>query len=321
MDNAKKIIESKTYNHTKNSNIEYYYYSIIRYKSHETTTIEKEYPLGYTLFKIMETLDIMGDYKRNLKKNSVEEIGNKYYEDAEFYKSFLYNEYSTALITDLNYNSLWSIKYFLDLCSKNSKYCSIEYLIVLSSYELIEVKPLAQSIGFNAQKGNSFKTKSEDNIKDLFNTYEKNRENSAFFYSSDYSNLLELCMASLQCIFNEGYIIKKCDNCGNYFIPFNRVDAIYCDRTSPQDTSKTCKEAGALYAYRKKLKNDEASGLYRAIYMQKQMLLRRNPDIIQYKNDFESFKTHSKQWKSDIKNGVKSEEEYINWLESIKRNK
>lgn len=36
------------------------------------------------------------------------------------------------------------------------------------------------------------------------------------------------------------YAIKKCKNCGKFFVPDNRVDELYCN--SIYENNKTCKE-------------------------------------------------------------------------------
>jgi hypothetical protein len=122
-------------------------------------------------------------------------------------------------------------------------------------------------------------------------------------------------------IMNQETVIKKCANCGNWFVPFNRSDEIYCDNPAPQDKSKTCKKYGAEKQYQENLKNSVSMGLYRKIYMSKQMLAKRNPDISEYSDSFEKFKVQSKQWKSDIKAKIKTEEEYIEWLKLVKERK
>ena len=134
-------------------------------------------------------------------------------------------------------------------------------------------------------------------------------------------NLLEFLCTSVYQILKNGYTIKQCSNCGKLFVPYNRSDTIYCDRQSPQDVKKTCKEYGAIKTYQDNLKRNEAMGLYRKIYMQKQMLCKRNPDIKEYADDFERYKLASKQWKSDVKKGIKTEAEYIQWLNTIKSNR
>ena len=42
----------------------------------------------------------------------------------------------------------------------------------------------------------------------------------------------------------EGKAVKICANCGRYFIPPHRIDAIYCPAPSPQVPSKSCSEVG-----------------------------------------------------------------------------
>ena len=115
--------------------------------------------------------------------------------------------------------------------------------------------------------------------------------------------------------------IKKCANCGKYFVPIYRSDTIYCNNLSPQDNKKTCKQYGAMKSYQNNLKTNEAMGLYRKIYMSKQMLSRRNPDIKEYADSFEKYKEQSKQWKLEVKAGAKTEAEYIEWLKSVKEKK
>ncbi len=130
-----------------------------------------------------------------------------------------------------------------------------------------------------------------------------------------------LLFASLEQCYTHDILIKKCKNCGKYFVPQNRSDTLYCDRKAPQDESKTCKEYGARQAWKTALKENETAGLYRKIYMSKQMLAKRNPTIKDYSASFEKFKTESKKWKSDVKSGVKSEADYLEWLKAVKEKK
>lgn len=115
--------------------------------------------------------------------------------------------------------------------------------------------------------------------------------------------------------------IKKCQNCGKYFIPESRTDEIYCDRTSPQDDQMDCKEYGSKKLWYDRLKSDEAAKLSRNIYMAKQMLVKRNPDIAEYKKMFEFFKQERKKWEKEVKEGIKTRDEYIAWLNFMKSKK
>ena len=113
-------------------------------------------------------------------------------------------------------------------------------------------------------------------------------------------------------------LVKRCENCKKFFIPQKRSDTIYCDRNSPQDSSKTCKKYGAEKQYQQNLKEDVAKSLYRKIYMSKQMLVRRNPEIKVYENAFENFKKQAKEWKDDIKKELRTTADYIKWLEDVR---
>ena len=80
----------------------------------------------------------------------------------------------------------------------------------------------------------------------------------------------------------------------------------------------SCKEYGSKKLWYDKLKSDEIAKLSRNIYMAKQMLVKRNPDIIGYKDMFEFFKKERKKWEKAVKDGSKTRDEYVEWLNSMK---
>lgn len=133
--------------------------------------------------------------------------------------------------------------------------------------------------------------------------------------------LMSVLLVELSKIFENNVSIKKCKNCGKYFIPGNRSDEIYCDKTSPQNPQMTCKEYGSKKLWYDKLKLDDAAKLARNIYMAKQMLVKRNPDIPAYKEMFDYFKSEKKKWELLVKDGKKTREEYICWLNTMKSQK
>lgn len=128
----------------------------------------------------------------------------------------------------------------------------------------------------------------------------------------------EIFIASLYLLFERGFEIKKCANCGKWFIPLGRSDTLYCDRPSPQDSSRSCKEYGTGRLWYDKLKQNESASLWRKISQTKQKMASRYRDIPGYAEQYELFKVESKRWKSDVKNGIKTEEEFIEWLKSQK---
>ena len=120
--------------------------------------------------------------------------------------------------------------------------------------------------------------------------------------------------------------IKKCKNCGKYYVP-SRSDALFCSGVSPQDEKKTCQEYGKYSNYLEKTRTDEATRLYKQIYNAKNNRARQgkkkyppngNPP---WNTDLEGFIAKANAYKADIKGGIKSETEYIEWLKSMKEKK
>ncbi|GEM_PF-318997 len=106
--------------------------------------------------------------------------------------------------------------------------------------------------------------------------------------------------------------IKKCQNCGMYFIPNSRLDEIYCDY--PKVNGKTCREQGAVQAYNERLKQNKALAEYRRLYQLKSMAVGRNNDNKQMKKDFDKWKKDAKDRVNKLKHGVLTEDEVYEWL-------
>lgn len=128
----------------------------------------------------------------------------------------------------------------------------------------------------------------------------------------------DACCASLHFLLTHNFTIRKCRNCGKYFIAYNRSDAIYCDRPSPFNSNTTCASDGAARTFRESMKTDNlkrqitnAQGMWR---MRKQ----RYPDDPEILTAAENFSKNLKKWKADYKAGKVSEEEFIAWLEHFK---
>jgi hypothetical protein len=59
--------------------------------------------------------------------------------------------------------------------------------------------------------------------------------------------------------------IKRCKNCGWFFIPSRRADAEYCDRMFA-DTGRKCSEIGAMRRYERKVAEDPVWEAYKKAY-------------------------------------------------------
>lgn len=111
-----------------------------------------------------------------------------------------------------------------------------------------------------------------------------------------------------------GKTIKKCKNCGKFFLPENRSDTIYCNNPSPANPLMTCKEYGSQRLWYEKQKDDEVATLSRNILSAKSMLAKRNKDIKDYQASYDYFRSERIKWKKDVESGTKTREEYRKWL-------
>jgi len=126
-------------------------------------------------------------------------------------------------------------------------------------------------------------------------------------------DLASVCYAVLEeLVKTENNSIKKCQNCGMYFIPNVRLDEIYCDY--PKENDKTCREKGAFQAYNERLKQNKALSEYRRIYQVKSNAISRNKDNKQMKKEFDEWKKISKDKVNKLKQEQLTEDEVYEWL-------
>lgn len=131
----------------------------------------------------------------------------------------------------------------------------------------------------------------------------------------------EMCVFTLEFIIKNNLHIRKCQNCGQYFVPKKRADELYCDNPSPQDATKTCKQYGTSHLWYDKLKNDPLMIKCKNVYNAKYARFSRNLDVTAYAVNFEEFKRDSLEWKKRYKTGECTAEEFDAWLEEQKARK
>lgn len=169
---------------------------------------------------------------------------------------------------------------------------------------------------FSMPQGFSFRTISDikgNTEKDLIKFFKsKSSYEIEPNYSTSNENIYGILYVTLfQFVLNNKYLIKKCKNCGKYFITDNpRIN--YCNNLFKG--KQTCRDIGNQIAQRIKQENDKVYGKYRKIYAKKAMLVKRNPDIKVYKIDYENWKKEAKKFMDDIRSEKKTYVEFDKWL-------
>ena len=151
------------------------------------------------------------------------------------------------------------------------------------------------------------------NDRQLLNSFKNNTMLVSMIDTHQSNDLSAICYAVLEELVKTiNNPIKKCQNCGMYFIPNSRLDEIYCDY--PKANGKTCREQGAVQAYNERLKQNKALAEYRRLYQLKSMAVGRNKDNKQMKKNFDKWKKDAKDRVYKLKHGVLTEDEVYEWL-------
>ena len=174
--------------------------------------------------------------------------------------------------------------------------------------------PNEENTEYNEESSNIVSTVYSINLK-----YPVNKNNNIVRYLIE--SIVSACTTCLNIIYENGYRIHKCQNCGRYFITSrSEHKQKYCSLKSPQNPNKTCREYMTYMRYLAKTRTDEGTRLYKQIYNAKRNRMKRCENK-KFKQDFSEFQILSKQWKADIQAGVKTEEEFIAWLKEVKEKK
>ena len=145
---------------------------------------------------------------------------------------------------------------------------------------------------------------------DLLETLQNKKQVLSMSDTHKSNDLASICYAILEELSNTpNYPIKKCQNCGMYFIPSAKTDEVYCDY--PKENSKSCRDLGAFQSYTQRLKDNKAMGEYRKKYQKLFMLVKKNKEL---SAEFETWKKQAKDKINDMKKGKLTEDEVYNWI-------
>lgn len=128
----------------------------------------------------------------------------------------------------------------------------------------------------------------------------------------------DACIASLHFLITHKFHIRKCKNCGRYFVAYYRSDTEYCDRQSPYNASKTCKQDGPSRAYRDAMGTDEVKKVFHKIDSARRMRVSRNPDNKDILDEYEAWRDAMKKMRKKYKSGAITPAQFVEWLEENK---
>ena len=224
-------------------------------------------------------------------------------------------------------NNLSNSDYLSDFSIANRfyiyKYANDDYMdmsLELSIFItlLYDVEPLKD---FNPHLFYHVKSSFEENAKTiaekLKSSHQKYDNDLFLSFCFNCHTIESACFITLLELIKNNTPIYICKNCGKYFIPSSKKNTLYCDNI--YEHGKTCQEIGAMITYNEKLKKDEINALYRKTLSAKKMLANRNPDIPIYLEKYEKWKEEANKFKDDIRQGLRTQEDFKNWIEETRK--
>lgn len=128
----------------------------------------------------------------------------------------------------------------------------------------------------------------------------------------------DACIASLHFLIVNNYNIRKCKNCGKYFVAYLRSDAEYCTRMSPHNKKKTCREDGPKRTFAASVNADVVKKTLKQIESARRMRKYRNPDNWDIAHEFREWQIAMNHWRQNYQSGSISAEQFLEWLENHK---
>lgn len=257
---------------------------------------------GITTIGHLSNITIYQYYSKKKYNEMVNDVINNLKNKLEMYKN--------AFIADITY--IYNLN---DLEELNDLTPIRRLHILRDSKKESEVRKLYDSNNLKLTLNNfgdftQFSITREDDAQEGAKIYNKDYFNTYCFESND---IIQTFIIELfEMIEIESTAIKKCKNCGKFFVPDNRVDELYCN--SIYENNKTCKEVGPFRTKQKLMQENDDLRIYRNVYQKLLLRTRRNPDNYQYENDFYEFKKKNIELKEKIEEGKLTQAEYMEWL-------
>ncbi|MDP4121020.1 MAG: hypothetical protein Q8876_08230 [Bacillota bacterium] len=264
---------------------------------------------------------------------------NVTYEDSAvctIFRSLLYD--GNGIVTNRDHDKaielLQSYMNYIALCQEERKFSSIEQLNLLSyknGNELPQRSIYASNI-FNEREIlskdgiNNFLSDSNMSIQP-FKPTPKKRPKPIFdlpikqtmatpwgdlttpIFVFKINDIIDLILASLQCIFEQNYVIGNCKYCRNLFVTHNQKRT-YCPEQVTNKKSKSCREEAKL---KRQLENEKKESIKLHKSLRTMFANKFDNTSLEYRN----YIYDSEKWRAAIKACEATEEEYVEWLKGF----
>ena len=104
--------------------------------------------------------------------------------------------------------------------------------------------------------------------------------------------------------------LRKCRNCGRYFVLPDKSSAVYCDR-KPNNSDKTCKEIGAAYTRRIRLIKKYINRIFTSAYNKNYKKIKHN---ICTKQEFIYWSAKAREHRNKCLSGEITLKTFREWL-------
>lgn len=261
--------------------------------------------MSYFIFRFYGFQTLLTEKERkkilSLNPNKIEKLDNKMEKLYSMYQEE-FESFKSQIIDILEYCLFNEKRELKDLRPLEKMYIFINTKN-LEEYSILKYNEFNKVIKINKDTSKITETELIRIIKDKDN----NRYGIQEIYEID--NFYSLLFLELYFILQEKTCLKKCKNCGKYFLTTNSA-VIYCDNVF--EDNKTCREIGASKVFTKNLEKDEAYNLYRKVYKKKQALAKSKGGTFEI--EYNLFKNQGRDKKNAYKLKEISKEEFIKWI-------
>lgn len=131
----------------------------------------------------------------------------------------------------------------------------------------------------------------------------------SWFRAYEMTSFSDYLLLQVSLMTEKKVIIKRCKNCGRYFMP-EKISIDYCQRILPGET-QSCYEIGPKRVFNKLLAADLPRNLYSKAYKKYQARLRRKAIT---EDEFNAWRENAKEYLEKVQHGLISMEEYTEWM-------